>query len=297
MFSKLKNALSSIGKKTLNEKNMEDVLDDLKITLVKHDVAYDAAEEITELTKKNMAGEQVGLFSKKKSLINALKDAIKEILSVDTQFDILKRIQNKKKEKKPYVILVLGVNGTGKTTTIAKMSHLFKKNQISVVVAASDTFRAGAIEQLSKHMTNVGVRIIKGQYKADPASVAWDAIEHAQAKYINVVIIDTAGRQVTNKNFMEELKKIKRVNDPDLTLFIGDSLAGNDVLVQADEFNKAVSIDASIITKLDADSKGGAALSIAHITGKPILYVGVGQGYEDLKEFEPDWFVDKLLED
>ncbi|MBD3350486.1 MAG: signal recognition particle-docking protein FtsY [Candidatus Lokiarchaeota archaeon] len=295
MFSKLKGAFSKLGKRTLNEKNMENTLEDLKIALIKNDVAYDAAETIVEKTKKNMIGEQVGMFSLKKTLTEALKEAIYDILSIDQQFSLIEEIKKKKQSKEPYIILVLGVNGTGKTTTIAKLCTYFKKHKITSVVAASDTFRAGAIEQLHKHLKNVEVRIIKGKYNADPASVAFDAINHAVAKYINVVIIDTAGRQVTNKNLMEELKKIKRVNEPDLTLFIGDSLAGNDVLVQAEEFDKAVGIDASIITKLDADSKGGAALSIAHITNEPILFVGVGQGYEDLEAFDPQWFLKKLL--
>jgi fused signal recognition particle receptor len=190
----------------------------------------------------------------------------------------------------------LGVNGTGKTTTIAKLCNYFKKNKITTVVAGCDTFRAGAIEQLEKHLNNVGIRLIKGKYNSDPASIGFDAINHAISKYLNVVILDTAGRQTTNKNLMEEIKKIKRVNNPDLTLFIGDSLAGNDVLVQAEEFNKALQIDASIITKLDADSKGGAALSIAFITHKPILFVGVGQGYDDLLPFDTDWFIKKILD-
>jgi fused signal recognition particle receptor len=282
MFSKLKKVLKKISHRTLTEENMQDVLDHLKIELIKNDVAVNTAESICEMIKQNMKGELVGFLSAKKTLFESLKQSIFQILSSDQNFDLIEEIKNKRKTKMPYTILVLGVNGTGKTTTIAKLAHYFKKNQLSSVVAASDTFRAGAIEQLSKHMKKVGIRVIRGQYKSDPASIAWDAIEYAKARQIGVVIIDTAGRQVTNKNLMEEIKKIKRVNQPDLTLFIGDSLAGNDVLNQAEAFNKTLGVDASIITKLDADSKGGAALSIAHITGKPILFVGVGQGYDDL---------------
>ena len=174
------------------------------------------------------------------------------------------------------------------------MVQLLKKNDVSVVVAAGDTFRAGAIEQLSKHMENLKTKLIKQNYKSDAASVAFDAINHAIAKKLSTVIIDTSGRQVNNKNLLEELKKIKRVNNPDLTLFIGDSLAGNDVLYQAEQFNLNVGIDASIITKLDADSKGGAALSITYITKKPIVYIGVGQGYDDLLSFDPKWFIENL---
>jgi len=295
MFSKLGDALNKICKRTLTEENMTKTLEELKIILIKHDVAVKTAEDIVEITKNNMLGEQVGLFSLKKSLTEALKDGIKQILSIGLEFNLIDDIEKKKSINKPYVILVLGVNGTGKTTTIAKLVNYLKKNKITSVVAASDTFRAGAIEQLEKHLNNLGVRLIKGQYNSDPASIGFDAINHAISKHLSVVIIDTAGRQTNNKNLMEQLKKIKRVNNPDLTLFIGDSLAGNDVLIQAKNFNDEIGIDASIITKLDADSKGGAALSIAHVTRKPILFVGTGQKYDDLEPFNPDWLINKIL--
>jgi fused signal recognition particle receptor len=296
MFSKLRESLKNLGKRTLNESNMDKTFSELEMTLIRNDVAVEVATEICAITKKNLIGEKIGVFSLKKSLLEALRNAIQELLSFDTiTFDLIDRINEKKKLNLPYVILVLGVNGTGKTTTIARLCQLFKNNRITTIVAASDTFRAGAIEQLSIHMKNVGIRVVKGQYNSDPASIGYDAVDSATAKGINVVLIDTAGRQVTNKSLMEELIKIKRVNTPDLTLFVGDSLAGNDVLHQAEEFNKSLGIDASIITKVDADSKGGAALSIAYITKKPILYIGVGQGYGDLEPFKPEWFVQKLL--
>ena len=274
---------------------MEKIINELKITLIKHDVSVIAAEKICERTIQELQGSKVGAFSKKKTLQTAIQTAIYELLSVEKQFDLIEAINMRKNQKLPYVIMVLGVNGTGKTTTIAKLVHLIKKSKITVVVAAADTFRAGAIEQLENHMKNLDTRIIKQDYKADPASVAYDAIDHATAKKIQVVIIDTSGRQVTNKNLLEELKKIHRVSQPNLTLFVGDSLAGNDVLYQAEKFNETVGISASIITKLDADAKGGAALSIAYITKKPIIYMGVGQGYDDLVRFDPDWFIEKLL--
>jgi fused signal recognition particle receptor len=274
---------------------MEKIINDLKITLIKNDVSVIAAEKICERTIQELQGTKVGAFSKKKTLQSAIQTAIYELLSVEKQFDLIEAINTRKNPKLPYVIMVLGVNGTGKTTTIAKLVNLIKKNKISVVVAAADTFRAGAIEQLENHMKKLETRIIKQDYKADPASVAYDAIDHATAKKIQVVIIDTSGRQVTNKNLLEELKKIHRVSQPNLTLFIGDSLAGNDVLYQAEKFNETVGINASIITKLDADAKGGAALSIAYITKKPIIYMGIGQGYDDLVRFDPDWFIEKLL--
>jgi len=296
MFSKLRESLKNLGKRTLTESNMDKTFSELEMMLIRNDVAVAVAAEICEITKENLIGEKVGVFSLKKSLTEALRTAVVEVLSIDDcSFNLINKINEKRKTNLPYVILVLGVNGTGKTTTIARLCQLFKKHSITTIVAASDTFRAGAIEQLSIHMDNVGIRVVKGQYNSDPASVGYDAIESATAKGINVVVIDTAGRQVTNKNLMEELIKIKRVNNPDLTLFVGDSLAGNDVLNQAEAFNTSLGIDASIITKVDADSKGGAALSIAHITKKPILYIGVGQGYDDLEPFRPEWFVEKLL--
>ncbi|MCF2140141.1 MAG: signal recognition particle-docking protein FtsY [Candidatus Lokiarchaeota archaeon] len=295
MFSKLRKGLSSVLKVTLNDKNMDKVLTDLKLTLLKNDVAVFAAEKIVEETKELLVGTEVGAFSKKNLLRTTVEKAIYTLLNVENQFDLIDKIKNRLNPRKPFVIMVLGVNGTGKTTTIAKLVKLLKKKEISVVVAAADTFRAGAIEQLSQHMKNLNTKLIKQKYKADPASVAYDAIDHAIAKKIQTVIIDTSGRQVTNFNLIEELKKIKRINDPDLILFIGDSLAGNDVLFQAEKFNEAVGIDASIITKLDADAKGGAALSIAYITKKPIIYIGVGQGYDDLIPFDPDWFIEKLI--
>ncbi|MHA1775352.1 MAG: signal recognition particle-docking protein FtsY [Promethearchaeota archaeon] len=295
MFSKLRKGLNSVFKVTLNEKNMNKVLTDLKLTLLKNDVAVFAAEKIVEQTEKLLSGSEVSAFGKNNLLKSTVEKAIYNILHVDSQFDLIQKIKNRPNPRKPYVIMVLGVNGTGKTTTIAKLVNLLKKNDISVVVAAADTFRAGAIEQLSNHMEKLNTKLIKQKYKADPASVAFDAIDHATAKRIQTVIIDTSGRQVTNHNLIEELKKIKRINDPDLVLFIGDSLAGNDVLYQAEKFNEAVGIDASIITKLDADAKGGAALSIAYITKKPIIYIGVGQGYDDLIPFDPDWFIETLM--
>ncbi len=297
MFKKFKKGLKNVFKKTLTEDNMESVMNELKIILIKNDVGFDVAESICDNITDQMEGQKVGLFSKKDSLQDALERAIKDILREEESFNLVKKIQNREKKDDPYVIMVLGVNGTGKTTTIAKLVNLFKKNDVSVVVAASDTFRAGAIEQLNRHMENLNTRLIKRDYKSDPSSVAYDAIEHARAKNIDCVIIDTSGRQVTNKNLIEELKKIKRINDPDLTIFIGDSLAGNDVVHQATEFNKAVNIDASILTKVDADAKGGAAISTAFITEEPIIYLGVGQGYDDLIPFRKDWLLENIFAD
>jgi fused signal recognition particle receptor len=225
-----------------------------------------------------------------------LKEVILNILTPEKEIDIIKEIKKKNASGLPYIFLFLGINGTGKTTTIAKVAHFLKENTINCVAAASDTFRAGAIEQLSKHMDKVGINVIKHGYKSDPSSVAYDAIEHAKAKEIDVVLIDTSGRQTTNRNLMLEMQKMVRVAQPDLVVFIGDSLAGNDVLYQAREFDRHVGIDANILTKFDADSKGGAALSISFETKKAVLFIGTGQGYNDLEPFNKDLFISSILD-
>jgi len=297
MLDKLKSAFSSFINKTLTEKKLENSIRDLKLLLLSNDVAMDTADEICDNLIKSFKGEQIGRLSSTKSMLfDTLKEIITDILTPDQQIDLLKEIKKKNAENLPYVIVFLGVNGTGKTTTMAKIAHYLKKNKVSSVAAAADTFRAGAIEQLSYHMSNVNIRVIKHDYKSDPASVCFDAIEHAKAKGVNVVLIDTAGRQVTDKNLMIEMQKIVRIAQPDLIIFVGDSLAGNDALFQAKEFKKNVGIDANILTKLDADAKGGAALSISHETNKPIIFVGVGQGYDDLLPFNRELFISNILD-
>ncbi len=298
MLDKLKKGFSSFVKKTLSEKKISNSITDLKLLLLSNDVAIDTADEICDRIVESFKDEQIGRFSStKKMLFETLKDIITDILTPDEEIDILNEIKKKKIEKNlPFVIVFLGVNGTGKTTTMAKIAHYLKKQNISSVAAAADTFRAGAIEQLSYHMNNVDIRVIKHDYKSDPASVAFDTIEHAKAKGIDVVLIDTAGRQVSDKNLMIELEKIVRVAQPDLIIFVGDSLAGNDALFQAKEFKKHVGIDANILTKLDADAKGGAALSISFETRKPIIFMGVGQDYNDLEVFNRDFIISNILD-
>ncbi|UCH72114.1 MAG: signal recognition particle-docking protein FtsY [Thermoplasmatales archaeon] len=294
MLEKLKNAFSSFVKKTLTEKKLDSTINELRLLLLSNDVAIDTADEICKRITESFKNEQIGRFtSTQKMLFEVLEETITEILTPEEDIDLFEDI---KKKNEPYVIVFLGVNGTGKTTTMAKIAHCLKKRGFSIVAAAADTFRAAAIEQLSYHMENVGIRVIKHEYKSDPASVAYDAIEHAKAKNIEVVLVDTSGRQISDKNLMAEIKKICKVANPDLTLFVGDSLAGNDVLYQAREFDKYVGIDASILTKLDADAKGGAALSISFETKKPILYVGVGQSYQDLEPFDKDIFISNILD-
>ncbi|MBP1910890.1 fused signal recognition particle receptor [Thermococcus stetteri] len=278
----------------IKEKDIEDALDELELELLEADVALETVEALREKIKEKLVGRKVRIGTNKGKIVEeALREAILEILTPEKRINLLEMI--KSKEDKPFVIAFVGFNGSGKTTTIAKLAHWLKKNGFSVVIAASDTFRAGAIEQLEEHAKRVGVKVIKHDYGADPAAVAYDAIQHAKARGIDVVLIDTAGRNELNRNLMDEMKKIARVTKPDLVIFVGDSLGGNAVVEQAKQFNDAVRIDGVILTKLDADARGGAALSISHAIGAPILFVGVGQGYDDLRPFDEKWFVERIF--
>lgn len=304
MFEKLKKSLTGfvekVSTKTLSEDKIEDVLWELQLILLENDVALSVANEIGELLKKQLTGEKVGRHkSTKKFVYSSLRNAILEILTVEG-IDLLELAKKSREQGQPLAIVFLGVNGTGKTTTLAKLSHLFQKKGLSVVLAASDTFRAGSIEQIEIHAKRLGVKVIKHKYGSDSAAVAFDAVSHASAKNIDVVLIDTAGRMQTNKNLMGEMEKIvrvlKRIEDAKvITVFVGDSLAGNDAVEQAREFNESVGIDASILTKVDADAKGGAAISIAHVTKRPIVFIGIGQNYQDLDAFHPQKFAEKIV--
>ncbi|MFX0096435.1 MAG: signal recognition particle-docking protein FtsY [Candidatus Hodarchaeota archaeon] len=299
MFEKLKQSLRSfkekIATKELSEKRLDKALWDLKIALIGNDVAVTVAEMIAEDLKNKLIGTRIGrLEDIKKFVEETLREVIREVLKIsdDNRVDLIKLVKEK---TDPFVIVFVGFNGVGKTHTIAKFARLLQKKDCSVVMAASDTFRAGSIEQLEKHAEKLGVRIIKHDYGADAAAVAYDAANYARARNIKTVLVDTAGRVQTNKNLMDEMKKIVKVSDADLVIFIGDALAGNDVVSQAKEFNEAVKIDASILTKVDADVKGGAALSIVYITKKPIIYVGTGLGYDDLRRFDSEEFANLIL--
>ncbi|MFW9800197.1 MAG: signal recognition particle-docking protein FtsY [Candidatus Thorarchaeota archaeon] len=300
MFEKLRGAVDSavtkVKTKELNEKNLADAVWDLQMVLIQNDVAVEVAEHICNLTKDKLMGSRTGRLENTGKLFRAaIYDSILEVLTPEQPLDPLEFVSAKKAKGEPTVILFVGVNGTGKTTTLAKMASLFKKKGYSVVIAAGDTFRAGSIEQLEKHAGSLGVRVIKQQYGSDAAAVSYDAVAHARAKHIDVVLIDTAGRMQSNKNLIAEMQKIARITEPDLKIFVGDALAGNDALSQAKEFNDAIGIDGAILTKVDADPSGGAALSVAFVTGRPVIYVGVGQRYEDLQSFEPEWFAQRLV--
>jgi len=300
VFDKLRgainNAVTKATTKELTDKNLSNAVWELQLVLIQNDVAVEVAEHICELTKEKMLGSRAGrLENLTKHFRSALHDSIIEVLTPEYPLDILEFAKKRRDEGDSTTILFVGVNGTGKTTTLAKLAHLYKKNGFSIVIAAGDTFRAGSIEQLEKHAEKLGIRVIKQDYGSDAAAVAYDAIAHAKARHIDIVLIDSAGRMQSNKNLLEEMKKMARVAEPDLKIFVGDALAGNDALSQAKEFNNAIGIDGAILTKVDADPSGGAALSVAFITGRPVVYVGIGQGYEDLQRFDPEWLAQRLM--
>jgi len=300
MFEKLKSGLKGLVNKVttteLKPENLRPVLSDFKMNLVENDVAFPVAELVCSEMEKRLDKVQVKRLEDRKKIVEKnLREVLLETMQTNNKIDFLKAIQEKRKKGEPYVIVFVGINGTGKTTTIAKVCRFLNKKGYSAVIACSDTYRAGSIEQLEEHAKRLGTKMIKHAYGADPAAVAYDTINHAKAHGINVVLIDTAGRMQTNQNLMNELAKIKRVVNPDLTILTVDSLIGNDAVMQAEEFNKCVGIDATILTKVDADVKGGSALSVTHVTQKPILFIGTGQRYDDLEEFNPERFVQMIL--
>lgn len=300
MFEKLKTGFKGLVTKVttaeLKAENIRPILEDFKITLAENDVAFPVADKVCEELEKRLSGVQVKRLEDRKKLVeDNLRQVLMEIMLTDEKIDVLAKAEDTRSQKNPLVLLFVGINGTGKTTTIAKVAQFFKDKKLSVVLAGSDTYRAGSIEQLEEHAKRLNLKIIKHQYGADPAAVAYDAISHAKAHGINVVLIDTAGRMQTNQNLMNELSKVKRVVKPNLTILTVDSLAGNDAVQQAEEFHSCVGINATILTKVDADVKGGASLSVAYVTKKPILFIGVGQSYKDLELFDPQKFVNMIL--
>lgn len=300
MFEKLRTRVSSLVNKVatteLKADQLHPILEDFKLSLIENDVAMSVADHICEEMEKRLNGIQVKRLEDRKKIVERkLQEILLEIMTTKEKINLLESVGKKRKTNEPYVIVFVGINGTGKTTSIAKVAKLLMKKGYSVVLACSDTYRAGSIEQLEEHAKRLGVRMIKHKYGADPAAVAYDAISHAKAHGINAVLIDTAGRIQTNRNLMNELAKIKRIITPDFTVLTVDALTGNDAVMQAEEFHKSVGIDGTILTKVDADVKGGSALSVTYVTGKPILFIGIGQEYEDLQEFSPEQFTQMIL--
>ena len=301
MFEKLRSAIKTItttaSQRTLKEGDTIKILTEFELALIESDIAPVIAENLVKKVKETITGTKVDRSLDTESHLRAhLKNVVKNVLNEASDLNFLKVISEKKKTGNLFSIVFLGINGTGKTTTISKIGKLLKDNDFSVVFAAADTHRAGAIEQLTEHAKRLSLKVVSQRYGADPSAVARDAILYARSHKIDVVLIDTAGRMQTSKNLMDEMTKIIRVIEPDLKIFVGDALAGSDTVSQAKEFSEYTEFDAAILTKIDADAKGGAALSIISVTGKPIIFLGMGQEYENLIPFDVNNFVSSIFD-
>lgn len=285
---------SKITKVKISEKDFNVYTEDLEMLLLENNVALEVAEKIIKELKEKIVGKEL----LKKEIESEIKKIFKEILMeiLIEPFDVINQIKKFKEENlsKPYIILFCGINGSGKTTTVAKIAYFLKSNKISCVLAAGDTFRAASIEQIKKHGEKLEIEVIAHKYESDPASVGFDAIKYAEKKHIDCVLIDTAGRMHTAKNLMSQIEKISKVCKPNLKIFIGESITGNDAVEQAKSFDLAVGIDGIILSKADVDEKGGTALSVGYVTKKPILYLGTGQEYKDLEKFDKEKLIEKL---
>ena len=284
-FSKIKAAFTY----TITESEFNEIFENLEFLLLENNVAYEVVEALQKKLAQKLIGKEIKRDQLETEIKKELRLALEElIIDPDNPLDMIKL------SPKPFVILFFGINGTGKTTSIAKVAHFLKKSKFSVVLAAADTFRAASIEQLAEHARRLDVPIIKHDYGTDPASVGFDAIKYAKNHKIDVVLIDTAGRMHTKTNLIEEMKKIERVNKPNLKIFVAESIAGNDATEQAKTFHEAIEIDGSILSKADIDEKGGTVISVSFVTQKPIFYLGTGQNYEDLQLFNKEKFIESL---
>jgi len=300
LFDRLRSGVNGlvqkISQKELSDKDIDRLLDEFLLVLVQNDVAYDVAKNICDSLRQKLEITQVRRFS---DHAEPAKAALREVLSDTLKGSggelLFKVLDESKNQQKPALVLFVGVNGTGKTSTVAKIAFMLQRKGYSVVIAAADTYRTGAIEQIEEHARRIGIRTIKHEYGGDAAAVAFDAANYAAAHGTNVVLIDTAGRMQTNKNLLDEMKMIARVAKPNLTILVVDALTGNDAVEQGRSFSEAVKIDGVILTKLDADAKGGSAVSMATIIGSPILFATVGQSYDDLISFEPEAMVEKIV--
>lgn len=292
LFSKLKKLISN---QKINDEDFDEFFNELELILIENNVAIEAIDNIKENLKKDTINKEIKKGKIKEEIENSLKKAIDNLMI--QPFDLIEKIKEKKNEiKEPFVILFLGINGSGKTTSIAKVANMLKNNNLSVILGAADTFRAASIEQLEKHGNNLNLKVIKQNYGSDPAAVAFDSIAYAKSHNIDVVLIDTAGRMHTKTDLIREMEKIVRVSKPDLKIFVAESITGNDAVEQAKVFNEAVNIDGIILTKADVDERGGTCISVSYVTGKPILFLGVGQEYKDLEKFNKEKIIESIFE-
>jgi fused signal recognition particle receptor len=300
LFDQLRKNVSKLIKKItitdISPKSVAKITKELKDVLIKNEVAVATADAICENLTSNLLQAEHTRFSNPKPLVlSSLRKVLLDILSPKKKVDLLERVKEAKERKTPLTIAFFGVNGVGKTLSIAKLGKMLKENGYSCVFAAGDTFRAGSIQQLQQHGEKLSIRVIAQTYGSDAAAVAFDAVNHAISKNIDVVLIDTAGRIETSSNLMAELQKICKVVEPDLKIFVGDALTGNALVSQVTLFNEKVGIDASILNKIDADVKGGAAVSVTHISNSPIIFLGKGQKYKDIEPFSPEFIVDNII--
>ena len=301
MFDRLKQQFSklydSIAKTELKGKDLEKVLEEFQLELVEADVAVTVADYVCNELREKLKDVQFARLSDPRANVKeVLGEVLLSVLNRAGRLDVFELVEKKKAAGEPAIIVFVGINGTGKTTSIAKLAHVLQKRGRTSILACSDTYRTGSIEQLEEHARRIGVRTIKHQYGADPAAVAFDAVNYARAHGINAVLIDTAGRMGTNTNLLEEMKKIVRVTKPDLTILVVDALIGNDAMEQGKVFSQAVKIDGIILAKLDADVKGGSAVSLSYVMGAPVTLVGTGQGYDDLEPFHAESIVKNMLD-
>ena len=300
MFDQLRKSVSKVFKKVtitdISTRSIAKFSRELKDVLIKNEVAVETADTICKNFSEKLTTTEHTRFSNPRSaILITLREVMLEILTPPQQIDILKEVKEAAKKNNPLIIAFFGVNGVGKTLSIAKIGKYLEQNGFSSVFAAGDTYRAGSIQQLQKHGEVLGINVIAQTYGSDAAAVAYDAINHAISKKIDVVLIDTAGRIETSSNLMAELQKICSVTQPDLKIFVGDALTGNALLSQVRLFNEKIGIDASILNKIDADVKGGAAVSITHLSKSPIIFIGVGQKYTDLEPFIPEKIIDNII--
>jgi fused signal recognition particle receptor len=280
------------GKFVIEEEDLEGPLRELEIALLSSDVEMGVARQILDSIREDLVGETRKFTESTGSVVEqALRDALFDVISVG-QFDFDARVAE---AEKPLVVIFTGVNGVGKTTSIAKVAHYLEERGFSTVLANGDTYRAGANQQIQEHADNLGLKCISHEQGGDPTAVVYDAVEYAQANDVDVVLGDTAGRLHTSDDLMSQLAKLNRVVEPDLTIFVDEAVAGQDAVNRAREFDGAAEIDGTILTMADADSQGGAAISVSHVTGKPILFLGTGQGYDDLQPFDPEELVGDLV--
>ncbi len=283
-----------ISKIKISEKEFEVYEEELEMLLLENNVAVEVAEKIVQDLKERIIGKEFLRKEIESEVKEAFKDIIREILIAPPNLAELIKEKNADQSKEPYVILFCGINGSGKTTTIAKIAENLKSRGVSCVMAAADTFRAASIEQLKEHGNKIGVKVISHDYGSDPAAVGFDAISYAKKNFINCVLIDTAGRMHTQKNLLREMEKIVRVCKPDKKIFVGESITGNDAIEQVRSFDWAIGIDGIVLTKADIDEKGGTSLSVGYVTKKPILYLGTGQAYDKIEVFDKEKFIKHL---